>query len=68
MATGQVACTDVKGISHIRIWDAKSLATLNVLRYKGADMSVECLSFSQVCVEVVINFFVNFLKTLLSKC
>ena len=48
IATGQVSGGVDKGFQHIRVWDAKTTVTLNVLRYDVMDMSVECLNFSQV--------------------
>lgn len=47
VATGQSSGTLQEETGHIRIWDSKSMITLNVLSLNDIDLSVECLAFSQ---------------------
>lgn len=64
VATGQSSGTLQEETGHIRIWDSKSMITLNVLSLNDIDLSVECLAFSQVRILLAACFFVSFFHSL----
>lgn len=37
---------------HVQIWDSKALSTLKVLSFDEVDLSIECLAFSQVLIDI----------------
>ena len=47
-ATGQVSGGSNETLDHARIWDSKALVTMNILNFDELDLSIECLTFSQV--------------------